>query len=259
MKIAVITGASSGLGEEFAKQMEASYKGIDEIWLIARRQERLDALCKVLKTPCRMFAMDLKKPGNIAALSMELKQVKGLQIVTLVNASGYGVMGNAGEVGFEVESDMLDVNVKALTAVTNICLPYLSKNSIVYQIASAAAFIPQPGFSVYAGSKAYVLSYALALREELRQRGVRVIAVCPGPVATEFFDAAIGKSSLGTWKKWFMAKKEKVVHQALKDAKAKKAVSVYGCSMKAFYHLSTFVPHTLLIRVVLWLANMNQG
>ncbi len=250
MNIAIITGASSGIGEEFARQIDQYYKGIDEIWLIARRKERLEKLQKTLGTPSRVMVLDLSDASSLSIVRDHLQSTESPKISVLVNAAGFGVLGNVEESDPENEARMLDVNVKSLTVMTNICEPYLQRNSIVFQIASAAAFLPQPGFAVYAASKAYVLSYTMALREELRKKGVRVIAVCPGPVATEFFDAAVGKSELGKFKNRFMVKKEKVVHLAMKDAREGKAVSACGISMKCFRILAKILPHSFLLRQI---------
>lgn len=258
MNIAIITGASSGLGEEFARQMDRYYKGVDEFWLIARRSDRLEALQRNLERPSRVLALDLSEEVSLSTIRESLLATSSAKICVLVNAAGFGMIGEVEHSSFQKEWKMLDVNVKALTALTNLCLPYFGRNSIVFQVASAAAFMPQPGFAVYAASKAYVLSYSMALSEELRSKGIRVIAVCPGAVATEFFDVAESDYKMPDFKNKFMAKKENVVRTALKDARDGKLVSAYGGSMKALRVLAKVFPHELLIRIAMRISKTSK-
>ena len=142
---------------------------------------------------------------------------------------------------------MLDVNCRALTAVTMLCLPYLKKRSRIIQIDSGSAFLPQPGFAVYAASKAYVLSFDQALGAELKDRGITVTSVCPGPVDTEFFQT--GGIALSPLKKIFLAKPQKVVRKALFDAEAGKDLSL-GRSMKLLRLLGSVLPQKLILEVM---------
>ena len=131
-------------------------------------------------------------------------------------------------------------------------LPYISKNSRIIQFASAAAFMPQPGFAVYAASKSFVLSYSRALAVELKKKNIYVTAVCPGPVETEFFGIALDGGKLAPIKKLTMAEPKKVVKKALMDSMKGKRISVYGPWMKAFYVLCQIVPHEILMGFINW-------
>ncbi|MFR8329466.1 MAG: SDR family NAD(P)-dependent oxidoreductase [Clostridium fessum] len=146
----------------------------------------------------------------------------------LVNASGFGKIGTVGNLPLDDETGMVELNCKALCAVTHMVLPYMSENSRILQFASAASFLPQPGFAIYAATKAFVLSYSRALREELRLRRIGVTAVCPGPVKTEFFDIAETTGEIPLYKRLVMADPHKVVKLAIRDCMAGKSVSVYG-------------------------------
>ena len=248
MKIAVITGASSGMGQEFARQINKKCLGLDEIWLIARRKDLLEELASQLTIPVRIFAMDLSDDPSYAELIFALESEKP-QVRVAVNCAGYGKTGPFDAISLEDSLGMIDLNCRALTKMTYLLLPYMPKRSYLIQVASVAGILPQPNFAVYAASKAYVLSLSRGLREELRPKGISVTAVCPGPVSTDFFAIAEQTGSPFALKKYFMAKKENVVALALKDAFSKKDVSVYGFSMKALRLLVKVVPQELVIYI----------
>lgn len=248
MKIAVVSGASSGMGQEFARQINKKCLGLDEIWLIARRREAMEALADELTVPVRVFSMDLTDDPSYAEFIYALESIKP-QVCVAVNCAGYGKTGPFTDISIEDSLGMIDLNCRALTKMTYLLLPYMTKRSYLIQVASVAGILPQPNFAVYAASKAYVLSLSRALREELRPKGISVTAVCPGPVATDFFAIAEETGSPFALKKYFMAKKEKVVALALKDAFGKKDVSVYGLSMKALRLLVKLVPQKLILYI----------
>lgn len=249
MKIAIVTGASSGMGREAVMQIADRFSGIDEIWMIARRKERMDALNGHVPTTLRSFGLDLTKDEDVRQLREALEKTRP-DVKLLVNSAGFGKIGTVGKQDLESETGMVRLNCEALCAVTHVVLPYLSKNSRILQFASAAAFLPQPGFAVYAATKAFVLSYSRALGVELKPRGIGVTAVCPGPVKTEFFDVAETTTEMASYKKLVMANPEKVVRTALRDSMMGKSVSVYGVLMKAFYVLSKILPHEWLLAVM---------
>ena len=173
-----------------------------------------------------------------------------IYVKILVNAAGYGKTGTVGSIAGEEETGMVRLNCEALCGVTSAVLPYMSRESRIIQFASAAAFLPQPGFAVYAATKAFVLSYSQALNSELKPRGITVTAVCPGPVATEFFQVASPSGMLPLYKRLSMARPEKVVKLAVRDSMMGKTISVYGPLMKAFFLLCRLVPHRFLLGVM---------
>ena len=248
MKIAVITGASSGIGREFVRQVGYFYHSLDEIWVIARRKERLESLRKHCRVPLRILDGDLLKKQVYRQYHSELKEKKP-DIRMLVNAAGFGKSGAFSEITSEdkkLQPDMIDLNCRALTRMIQISLPWMSKGSRIINLASAAAFCPQNGFAVYAATKAYVLSLSRALSSELCSRGIIVTAVCPGPVDTEFF--RVSGELTDPLKKLTMAKAPAVVHKALKDSRKRREVSVYGASMKAARIGAWLLPHRLILR-----------
>lgn len=249
MKIAIVTGASSGMGREFVRQLGYFYKNLDEIWVIARRKERLEALAKESRVPLRIFAGDLQKKKVYKELRDALEKEQP-DLRMLVNSAGFGKSGSVEEISsekFRIQTDMVDVNCRSLTRMTLLCLPFLRAGSRIVNLASASAFCPQPYFSVYAATKSYVLSFSRSLGEELRKKGIVVTAVCPGPVDTEFFKFS-GKPQ-NILKELTMAKADRVVHQALKDCRSGKSVSVYGIPMKLTYFGTKLLPHGLLVHM----------
>ncbi len=249
MRIVVVTGASSGMGREFVKQIGHFYRTLDEIWVIARRAERLKELQKDSVVPLRIFEGDLLKPPVYILLKQALQE-ENPDIRMLVNAAGFGKTGTVEEIlnkDKNTQLEMIDLNCMALSRMTFFCLPYLSKGSRILNLASAAAFCPQPLFAVYAATKSYVPSFPRALREELRPKGIVVTAVCPGPVDTEFFDVSGRMENI--WKQMVMAKAPDVVRKALLDTRSGKSMSVYGFAMKGARIASKLIPHDLILKL----------
>ena len=249
MRIGIITGASSGMGREFVNVIMEDDLNLDEVWLIARREERLLVWQKIYKNQkFRALPIDMGD-GRQMDILKDLLEKQQPKISLLVHCAGFGIMGNIEEIYREDQMEMVDINCKSLVNLTSMVLPYMEEGSRMIYLASGAAFLPQPGFAVYAASKAFTLSYVRALRAELKNRNISVTAVCPGPVKTEFFNRA-GKKDLPFYKKMIMARPEKVVKKAWKDAKAGKEISIYGFMMKAFYALTKIIPHRVILNFV---------
>lgn len=248
MKIGIVTGASSGLGKEFVKQMEHLYKELDEIWVIARRRERLEELKSCMFINVRILEGNLCQNSIYEEISVLLKE-KTPNIRMLVNAAGFGKIGEVKKLSTEEQLDMIELNCKALTHMTKLCIPYMTKGSRIVNIASAAAFCPQPSFSVYAATKSYVLSFSRSLRSELSSDEIFVTTVCPGPVETEFFDVA-GQREQNQMKAAVTVKPEAVVKQALLDARDGKELSVYGAAMKGAEAATKLLPHSVILKVM---------
>ena len=245
--IAIITGASSGMGEQCAYILSDLFSGLDELWLIARREDRLKLVSDGCSVKARVMPLDLTNNSSYEYIENELKS-SNATVRFLVNASGFGKIGNIGSIDKGQEEDMIKLNCISLTKLTNIVLPYMKKKSCIINFASAASFMPQPGLGIYSATKAYVLYYTLALREELKAKGIRVCCVCPGPVKTEFFDVAEEYKKSAFYKKLFMAKPERVVSKAVRDAYTDRAVSIYGIQMKVAYILTKIIPWNILMR-----------
>ena len=251
MKIAVVTGASSGMGREFVKQISMKYRTIEEIWIISRRVSRLEQLKEeITNVNIRVIPCDVTKEEDIETYKKLLEEHKP-SIRLLVNSAGFGMIGHFGDVPEKETVGMCDLNCTALTRFTYISLPYMIDGcSNIINFASAAAFLPQPSFAVYAATKSYVLSLSIALNKELLGRGIAVTAVCPGPVETEFFDVAERYHEVKMYKKMFRAKASKVVELALIDAYHQKPVSVYGLSMNGLRLLTNVFPPEFLVKFI---------
>ncbi|NLL77610.1 MAG: SDR family NAD(P)-dependent oxidoreductase [Clostridiales bacterium] len=246
--IVIITGASSGIGQEFAMQLDGILHKTDELWLIARRKNRLMELARLLDIPTKIIAMDMADKNDMRVFK-KILEIEDVTIRMLINSAGFGIMGAFAEMDIDEQLAMLDVNCKALTEMTYYCIPYMQRNSRIIQIASSAGFLPQKNFAIYAASKSYVLSFSRALREELKPRKIWVTAVCPGPVETEFFDKAERTGSTLAIKKYTMVSVQKVVKEALLDSRDKKAVSVCSFSIKSFRILAKMMPHSWLLGI----------
>ncbi|MBQ9134782.1 MAG: SDR family NAD(P)-dependent oxidoreductase [Lachnospiraceae bacterium] len=250
--IIIITGASSGIGQEFALQIDTAFSNIDEIWLIARRKERLEEVAKVMEHATRLISMDVTDEYAMDDLEMLLEEEQ-VVVRMLINAAGFGLMGEFDDIPLEEQTDMLLTNCEALTKLTHITLPYMARGSRIIQMASAAAFLPQPGFAIYAATKSYVLSFSRALNRELAYRGIYVTAVCPGPVNTEFFEVAEQYGETPMVKKLTMITSEKCVEAALRASYHKKSMVVPGISMKASLLATKLLPHELVLSITsLW-------
>ena len=245
-RIAVITGASSGMGRRFLMTLDQFGK-FDEVWAIARRKDRLEQL--ETSCPVRVVALDLSDPASFdvyAGLLDEEKPSVGL----LINASGFGKFDAVMDVPLKDNLNMVDVNCKAVAAMCQLTIPYMEKNAQIINIASVAAFQPIPYIDVYAATKAFVVSYSRALNHELKD--VNVMAVCPFWTKTEFFDRAVSENKVVT-KYVAMYQPEDIVARAWADAKKHKEISMYGFKARGQALLVKLLPHSLVMKI--W---MNQ-
>ena len=256
MNIAIVTGASSGMGREFVKQLPA-FVGVDEIWAIARRQEALESLKEASSVPVRPVSLDLCKEESFQTLAAMLTEEKH-NVKLLVNAAGFGKFGSFENIPPEEEYRMIDLNCKALVAVTRIVLPYMRPGSHVLQLDSLSAFQPVPYITTYGATKAFVLSYSRAMNRELKGRGIRMMAMNPGWVKTEFFNHALqtnGKEVQYYNKLWEAAD---VVKTGLKDLyKTKKDYSVHGFSVRMQVRLVKLLPHSMVMNT--WLSQQKKA
>lgn len=249
MNIIMITGASSGIGREFALQMDPYFTNIDEFWLIARSEEKLEETAEYLSHRARVIPIDITDSRKLDMLEDMLIE-RNAVVRMLVNCAGFGLMGTFCEQPVECALSMIRLNCEALTEITHRIIPYMRRNSRIIQLASSAAFLPQPDFAVYAASKSYVLSFSRALNQELKPLGISVTAVCPGPVDTPFFDIAEQYGTTLAVKKYVMASAGQVVEQALRDSYYKRAMSVYSLPIKSLHLLSKTVPHDIILSVM---------
>lgn len=254
-KIAVITGASSGIGREFVRTL-ASHGQYDEVWAIARNAERLEALKNDTDIAVRPISLDLSAPEAAQKYSELLEKHKP-QVSLLINCSGYGKFEATDKISLEQNLGMIDLNCRALTAIAYLTLPYMSRGSEMINIASVAAFQPIPYINVYGASKAYVLSFSRALGRELAPRGIRVLALCPFWTKTAFFDRAVNKDSDAVVKKYVaMYTPEFIVKKAWSAlGKKNKDYVVPGFKAKMQVLAVKILPHNIVMRV--WMSQQK--
>ena len=229
MNIAIITGASSGMGREFVTAIDRAFP-LDEIWVIARRAERLEELRPLCRAAIRPLPLDLLERASFDALEALLKEHTPT-VQVLINAAGFGLFGTFSEMDRTKQLDIIDLNATALTAVTHLCLPYIPAGGHIVNLASNSSWQPVPYINVYGASKAYVMSFSRALGMELRHRKIHVMAVAPGWIKTEFFDTAVHDDTIRYYDRFYTA--SQVVDKAMRDLKKKKAVSILGLPVRA--------------------------
>ena len=253
MKIAIVTGASSGMGREFVKQLSA-WVQVEEIWVIARRTEALESLREEVTVNIRPISLDLCQESSFDAFRGLLEEAKP-DVKLLVNAAGFGKFGDFDAIPLEDDLRMIDLNCKSLVAMTRLVLPYMQSGSHILQLDSLSAFQPVPYITTYGATKAFVLSYSRALGAELKPRGIRVMAMNPGWVKTEFFNHALqtnGQNRVQYYNRLYEAKD--VVATGLKHLyKTKKDYSVHGFPVQNQVRLVKLLPHSIVMKV--W---MNQ-
>ena len=251
MKIAIVTGASSGMGREFVRQLH-TYVQPDEIWAIARRKSALEQLASETGIPVRPVVLDLGKTEAFQEFAALLETEKP-EVELLVNAAGFGKFGDFQEIPLQDDLNMIDLNCKALVAMTRICLPYMQRGSHILQLDSLSAFQPVPYITTYGATKAFVLSYTRAINAELKPQGIRVMAMNPAWVKTEFFDHAFQTNNKVQYFNYVYEARD-VVTTALHDLyKTKKDISIHGLPVKLQVLGVKLLPHKLVMKT--W---MNQ-
>ena len=242
--IAIITGASSGMGREFAEQISRR-KDVDEMWIVARREDRLNDLAKAIDIPTKIFALDLIESKSIEKIKEEV-QSSGAVVRYLVNGAGFGKFGNYEQVKREEYLGMINLNIKALTDLTNMLVEFMQEQSQIINLCSFSAYLPLENFAVYGASKSYILSYSYALRSELKERKINVTAVSPGWVSTEFFmRSSLGEERNGPKKIKPLTTADKVVKKALRASDKNKPVSIKGAYWKGLHVLAKILPRRL--------------
>lgn len=227
MKIAVVTGASSGLGREFVVLLDTA--GIDEIWVTARRKERLQSLQKQVQTKLRVFAGDICQENTIQSIQNALQQ-ENPEITYFIYAAGLGCIGTTTEIPIPNIRQMIRVNCEGAAVMTDVCLPYMKKGSHIAELCSVAAFQPVPYLNVYAATKAFLYRYSLALAAELKPKGIVVTAVCPYWVKdTEFISIALQTNRSSHFCRYpFADTAKKTAKRAWQDIQKGRMVSTPG-------------------------------
>ena len=239
MKIAIVTGASNGMGREFAKIL-AQNEQLDCIWGVGLEQDLLDSLEEESALPLRKFAVDLTTDGVqqvVQALQQEQPDVRWL-----INAAGFGKFGRYDEIPVEQSTNMIRLNCECLVELTERALPYMTEGAKIAQFSSVAAFQPTPYQNVYAATKAFVHSYARALNIELKPRKILVTAVCPYWTQSGFFDRAECTEQKVVTKMVALYQPDQVVAKAYRDMKRGKDFSMCGFIARSQTRLVKFMP-----------------
>ncbi|MCI6232242.1 MAG: SDR family NAD(P)-dependent oxidoreductase [Selenomonas sp.] len=253
MNIAIITGASSGLGAWYARLLDA--EGLDELWLIARREKRLQTIAGLVKTPARVLALDLADEDAAHVIEDELAAVQTPEVRWLVNCAGFGCIGRAGEIPLATLAQMVQVNCTAPLRLISAALPFMNAGSCILNVASCAAFQPVPGVGVYAATKSFLLSYSRSLGHDLAPQGIGVTTVCPYWIRdTEFISRAEATDTQGLFKNFpFPTDAETVARRSIRAAK--NGISVCTPDAVSFFDrlAAKLLPKDLLMSLMgLW-------
>jgi short-subunit dehydrogenase len=250
MKIAIVTGASSGIGKTFCSMLPTHFS-FDEVWVIARRKENLEKLKSELPYKIRIIPLDLSINQSFDTLR-ELLESEKPEVELLINCSGFGRFEKSTETPIDINLNMIDLNCKAVVSCCSHVLPFMPKGGRIINIASVAALQPIPYINVYGATKAFVLSYSRALNRELKDRKISVTAVCPFWTKTEFFNRAVEKNKEPVVKKYVaMYEPEQIVKRAYRDAIKRKDVSFFGFKARGQALLVKLLPHSMVMNV--WL------
>lgn len=248
MKTAIVTGASSGLGREIVRQLADVFPEVECYWLIARRAERLAEIAEALpeKEVCCM-AMDLCDPMSFMAYQEKLR-TEVPEVALLVNNAGCGYLGNVGEMETSTQTRMVDLNVRALTAITNMTVPYMTAGGCILNVSSIAAFCPNPRMTVYSSSKAYVSAFTVGISEELRRKNITATAVCPAPMNTEFLELGGIAGRSRTFETLPYCDQVKVAGGALRAARAGKLIYTPRLFYKFYRLVAKLTPVKLMVK-----------
>ena len=249
LNIAVITGASSGIGREYALEVSRTREAVDEIWLIARREDKLRETAESISKKVRILPLDLTKEDALNEYSNLLLSLKP-NVLTLINNAGFGKLGDFDWTSPEDSTGMVRLNCEALTAVTSLTLPFMASGAEIINVSSIAAFAPNTRMAVYCSTKAYVFSFSLALRSELKKRGINVLAACPGPMDTEFLPTAgITPGASHTFDTLPRVNPSVMARKSLEASKKKKGVYTNLLFYKLYRIIAKILPHSLVMKI----------
>lgn len=255
MSVAIITGASSGIGREFAKQMKEKLS-VDEFWFIARRADRMESLKNELGVKAKVISADLTEREGIEAVREALAQEKP-KVKYLVNAAGFGKFGAFDELDESCVEKMIDLNAKALVLITNMTIPYMERGGRIVELGSGSCFTPLPYFNTYSSSKVFVLHYTKSLNYEIKKYGLRATCFCPGWVETDFLDKATENPTVTMPKAMKpLLKTEKVVAKCIRAMVKGRAMCVTNWYTKMQHVLFKILPDAILSKI--WLGMLKR-
>lgn len=248
MKIAILTGASSGLGAAYAQHIAEIFPEIENIWIIARRAQRLNELAARGEGKMTPVALDLTTDEGLARLREKLEKEKP-QVMLLVNNAGCGFLGEFSASNEEEQLRSIDLNIRALTRLTRLALDFMPKGARILNTSSIASFVPNANMAVYSASKAYVTFFSRALNEELRGSGRSSTAVCPAPMDTEFLAVGRVKGNSATFDRLPYCSVDAVARGALKAARRHRAVYTPRVFYRFYRFLTRLLPDWVMIRL----------
>ncbi|MDS0528362.1 SDR family NAD(P)-dependent oxidoreductase [Clostridium sp. SHJSY1] len=249
-KIAIVTGASGGIGKEFTKLLIK--EEVDEVWVIARNQEKLIALKDELGDKIITISKDLSKTEELISIGKMLEEQKPV-IAFLINNAGIARMGNYDDFSVKEIEDTIKINCSALTILCTLCIPYMKRESRILNISSASSFQPLPYLNLYAATKVFEKTYSRALNVELKKKGISVTAVCPSWVDTDLLTKEINGKKV---KFDGIVSAEKVAIKALRDAKKGKDMSVCTLYVKYLHILVKILPQKLIMNM--WVKKIEK-
>ena len=251
MSIAIVTGASSGMGAEFVKQLKIQY-GVNDFWLIARREDKMRAIADELSVNAKIICADLTCQEGIERVR-EALEAERPSVKYLINSAGFGNFGSFDQLPESDVTKMIDLNVKALVLITHMVIPYMERGGRIVELGSGSCFTPLPYFNIYASSKSFVLHYTKGLNPEIKKYGIRATCFCPGWVETEFIDKATVRTDVTAPKKMSpMLRCEDVVSGCVKSLKRAPTMYVTNWYTKIQHVLFKLVPDCILTK--LWLG-----
>lgn len=251
--IAIVTGASSGLGKEFVKLLSAK-KGLDEIWIISRNEEKLKKIQKRYGEKIVVYPMDLSSLENIKTFG-ENPSLKNCNIRYLINNAGFAKFCSYDDISIDESINMIDLNISGVVAMGLVCIPHMKKGSHILNIASQASFQPLPYQNIYSSTKAFVRNYTRALNVELREKGITATAVCPGWMKTRLYDRGIIDAKKATTNFTNMVTPDVVAKKALADTEHGKDMSVYSTYVKTCHTIAKLLPPKTMMK--LWLIQQR--
>jgi short-subunit dehydrogenase len=249
MKTAIITGASAGIGREFVRQIADVFPEVECYWLIARRLDKLEEMAATLEGKAvRCLPLDLCDPMSFVAYQEKLCAEEP-EVVLLVNNAGCGYLGSLGEMETATQTRMVDLNIRALTAMTNMVIPYMPRGGRILNVSSIASFCVNPRMTVYSSTKAYVSSFTLGIDEELRPKGISATAVCSGPMKTDFLDIGgiTGNSKMFATLPY--CDQVKVAGGALRAARDRRTFYTPKAFYKFYRLLAKVTPSKLMVKI----------
>ena len=247
--IAIITGATGGLGREFVRQL---IDEVHEVWAVGRNIEKLNSLADKFGKKIKSFSVDLSDIRNLEKIRSELKR-QGYIVKYLVNNAGTGRMAPSTDFTADEMQSHINTHNTSMAVLCNICIPYMEKGCHIINVASQSAFQPVAYINLYAASKAFCCSYSRALNLELKEKGIVVTAACPGWIKTELLQTEINRQKVHFP---HLAEPEEVVKKAIKDAKKGKDMSVYSAYVRRMQFFSKYYPHKWIMHI--WLRSIRK-